>query len=160
MEPIIFMLCLTLHNIEEALWFPEWTVRNLPNRKPTQKAHFIFALIGITTLGYLAAGLHALYPSSQYFAFIFIGFVGAMTINAVFPHLLLSIRYRSYCPGVFTGCCLIIPLHLIILSNMADNHMKFHEIIISTVIVGGVLLGAIPTFIGLARKVIKMENNK
>ena len=154
MEPIIFMFCITLHNLEEALWLPDWMAKTMPNRKPTRKEHFIFAVIGITILGYLAAGLHALYPQHQYLEFTFIGFVGAMLVNAIVPHLLFSIRYRSYCPGVFTGCCLIIPMHLIILSNAANSHLKVSEIVVSTAVVGAILLGAILVLKWVARRVL------
>lgn len=157
LEPIIFMFCLTLHNIEEALWLSDWMAKTMPSRKQTAKEHFIFAVIGITILGYLAAGLHTLYPNSQYFEFIFIGFVGSMLINAVVPHLILSIKYRKYCPGAFTGCFLIIPIHLIILSNAVNSHLKTSEIIIATLAVGVVLLGAIPALKGLARRVLDVK---
>ena len=33
------------------------------------------------------------------FMFAFIGFVGVMVINAIASHLLLTIRFRRYCPG-------------------------------------------------------------
>ena len=151
METIIFMFCLTLHNIEEALWFPDWLNKTMPNRKQTQKEHFIFAVIGITILGYLVAGLYAFYPNNRYLEYIFIGFVGSMIINAVVPHLILSIYYRKYCPGAFTGIALIMPLYSIILYN-AD--VKITEIIISTLVIGGVLLGVIPVFIRLAKKIL------
>ena len=148
------MFCLTLHNIEEALWMTGWLDKAMPDKRgPRRKEHFIFAVIGITILGYLTAGLFILFPKSLCFEYAFIGFVGAMFVNAVVPHLLLSIRFRSYCPGTFTGCFLTIPFHLIILSNAANSHMKVIEIIISTLAVGAVLLGAIPIFKGLAKKI-------
>ena len=154
LEPIIFIFCLTLHNIEEALWLPDWINKAMPKRKQTNKEHFIFAVIGITILGYLAAGLHLLYPQHQYFGFAFIGFVGAMLINAIFPHLLLTIRFRKYSPGVFTGCCLVALLHLIILNNAANSYFKVSEIVISTAIVGAILLGAIPVLKWMAQRVL------
>ena len=157
MEAIIFMFCLTLHNIEEALWFPDWLNKTMPNRKQTSKEHFTFAVIGVTILGYLAAGLYALYPNNRYLEYIFIGFVGAMLINAIVPHLILSIYYRKYCPGVFTGVALIMPLHSIILYN-ADT--KISEILISTLVVGGVLIGAIPVFKGLAKRILNINQEK
>ncbi len=133
MEAVIFMFCLTLHNIEEALWLTDWQRKTMPNsRRMPNKNHFTFAVLGITILGYLTAGLHLLNPNSQYLEFAFIGFVGAMLINAVIPHLVCSIKYKSYCPGVFTGCLLIIPFHFIILYNAAKTHLKASEIIAST----------------------------
>ena len=151
MEPIIFMFCLTLHNMEEALWLTEWKRKVFPHSKkaPNQK-HFLFALLGITALGYLAAGMSALFPDNQYLELIFVGFVGAMLINAFVPHLLMLIKYKKYCPGVLTGCFLLIPFNAIILYNAANTYLKISEIIIATLIVGVILLAAISFFTWLA----------
>jgi hypothetical protein len=156
MEPVIFMFCLTLHNIEEALWLPEWNKKNMPNmRRAPNKQHFTFAVIGITILEYLASGLYLFFPQNIYFEFCFIGCVGAMMINAFIPHILLTLRYRKYCPGVLTGCLLLIPFDSIILYNAAASHLKISEILISTLIVGAILLAAIPLFECLAKRFLK-----
>ena len=44
MEAMIFIFCLILHNMEEALWLTEWQVKNMPGRCP-QKEHFIFSVL-------------------------------------------------------------------------------------------------------------------
>jgi hypothetical protein len=49
------------------------------------------------------------------------------------------------------------PLHSIILYN-ADA--KISEIIISTLVVGGVLLGAIPVFLRLAKRILNINQEK
>ena len=157
MAPIVFMLCFTLHNIEETLWLPGCMAKTFPKRMHTKKEHFIFAVLGITILGYITAGLFALYPDNQLLEYAFIGFVSAMAINAVVPHLLLTIRYRKYCPGVLTGCFLIIPLHTVILSNAVNSRMKVIEIVIATVIVGLLLLGAAAVLKAVAKKMLDME---
>lgn len=151
MEPIIFMFCITLHNIEEALWLVDWQKKTMPNSRSTpNKMHFTFAVLGITIAGYLTAGLYLFNPDNQNLEYAFIGFVGAMLINAVIPHLVLTIRYKRYCPGVFSGCLLIMPLHLIILKNAVNNHLKVGEAILATLVVGAILLVLIPCFKWLA----------
>jgi len=160
MEAIIFMFCLTLHNLEEALWLTEWRIKTMPNsRRSPQKEHFIFAVLGITILGYWAAGLFAFFPDNQYCEYAFVGFVGAMLINAVAPHILLTVKYRKYCPGAFTGCFLIIPFHIIILCNAVNTHLKVSEIVVATLVVGVVLLAAIPFFEGLAKKFFDIDKS-
>jgi len=141
MEAIIFMFCFALHNIEEALWGVEWKTKTMPNSriKPNQKT-FNFALLGVTILGYLAAGLHLLYPDNIYFEYAFIGGVGFLLFNAVMPHLIMTIVYKKLCPGVLTGCFLIIPFHIIILNNAVNRGLEIIEIILSTIIVAVILL--------------------
>lgn len=155
MEPIIFMLCLTLHNTEEALWLTKWRERVMPqSRRAPENQHFLFAVLGITLLGYLAGGMFALFPGNPYLERIFLGFVGAMLINALVPHLLLTIRYGQYCPGILTGCLLILPFHSMILYNGAMDRVSIGEIIGSTVVVGLLLLAAIPLLERLAKRVL------
>ncbi len=157
MEAIIFMFCITLHNIEEALWLTDWRKKHMPdNQKVPAKEHFIFAAMGITILGYMAAGLSLLYPDNLWLEYAFIGFVGAMLINAVVPHLLLSFIYKSFCPGVFTGCFLIMPFHIIFITNALNTRLKAIELIIATGVVGLILLLAIPLLQRFARKYINM----
>lgn len=157
METIIFMFCLTLHNIEEALWFPDWRAKTLKNAKPQNKNHFIFAVIGVTILGYLAAGLHLLYPDNKYLEYAFIGFVVAMLINAVVPHLVLTIAYRKYCPGVFTGCFLLMPFHIIILLNALGEKVTIAEAVISALVIGLILLGSIQILMKAAKTIFNAK---
>ncbi len=152
MEPVIFMFCLTLHNIEEALWLTEWRLKTMPNsRRSPQKLHFIFAVLGITILGYLASGLHIMYPTNSMIEFCYIGFVGAMLVNAIVPHLLLTIRYKKYCPGVLTGCFLLVPFNSIILYNAVTSYLNVSEVLIATIAVGVLLLVSIPVFERIAK---------
>ncbi len=155
MEAVVFMFCLTLHNIEEALWWTDWQIQTFPNsRRTPKKRNFIFAALGITILGCLASGLYLLIPNNQYLEFAFVGFVGAMLINAVIPHLVCTVKFKRYCPGVFTGCLLIIPLHLAILYHAVNTHLKVSEIVISTLVVGVILLALIPFLIWSGNRVL------
>jgi len=155
MEAVIFMFCLTLHNIEEALWLTDWRKENMPNiRRAPEKAHFIFAAFGITVLGYLTGGLYLLLPESKCFEYAFIGFVGAMLINAVAPHLILSIVYKKFCPGVFTGCFLIMPFHILILLNALKGTLTITEMLVSVAVVGLILLGSIPILESIAKTIL------
>lgn len=151
-EPVIFMFCLTLHNVEEALWFTEWRMNTVPNsRRSPKKQNFIFAVLGITILGYLATGLHILYPDNTIIEFCYIGFVGSMLVNAIVPHLLLTLRYKKYCPGVLTGCFLLIPFNTIILYNAISSHLKTSEVLLSSIIVGVLLLVSIQVLETIAK---------
>ncbi len=159
MEPLIFMLCLTLHNMEEALWFTQWRIQTMPNsRRTPQQSHFIFAVLGITTLGYVVSGLHMMYPYNTVIEFCYIGFVGAMLVNAVVPHLLLTLRYKKYCPGVLTGTFLLLPFNTLMLYNAITSHLKVSEVLTATMIVGMMLLLSIPLFEAAAKKLLRDFN--
>jgi hypothetical protein len=111
-------------------------------------------VLGITVLGYLTAGLFLLCPDNIYLEYAFVGFVGAMLINAIVPHTALTIIYKKFCPGVFTGCFLIIPLHILILHNALNRALTIIELFFSVIVVGVILLGFIPIFENVAKKIL------
>lgn len=51
----IFCFAITLHNIEEAIWLPEWSQQSSKFQKPVTSNEFHFAVIVITMLAYLSA---------------------------------------------------------------------------------------------------------
>ena len=106
----------------------------------------------ITVLGYLAAGLFLLYPDIKLFEYAFIGGICILLINAVMPHIILTIVYRKPCPGVLTGCFLIIPFHTIILHNTLRESLTIVEVLISTLAVGLILCCFFPIILILNRK--------
>lgn len=156
MEPVIFMLCFSLHNTEEALWLTEWRKTTMPdNEKPHDAQQFIFSVLGLTILGYLASGLFILFPNNDLLEFCFIGFVGTTLIDAVASHIFLSIKYRKYHPGVLSSCLLMIPLDTVILYNDAVSNLKISEMLISTLFIGIVFLVAVPAFEHLGKRLLK-----
>jgi cell division protein FtsW (lipid II flippase) len=76
-----------------------------------------------------------------------------MIVNAIMPHIVLTIRFKKFCPGVFTGCFLIIPLHTFILYKALNGAITIMELILSVIVVGLILLGAIPVFKNIAMKI-------
>jgi len=153
MEAIIFMFCITLHNIEEALWLTAWMEKHMPTKRGLRNNnHFIFAVLGITILGYLTAGLFMMFPDNLYIGYAFIGFVGAMIVNTIMPHLIFTVIYKKFCPGVFTGCFLIIPFHTIILLKALSETLTLIEVLVSVIVIGLILLGSIPIFVSIAKR--------
>ena len=63
----------------------------MPHRRSLGKKYFIFAVIGITILGYLTSGLLIIYPDNAMFEFCFIGFAGVGLVNTNVPYLLLTL---------------------------------------------------------------------
>lgn len=69
-----FSLGVTLRNLEEAIWLPHWSQSVGKYQHPVEKNAFVFAVIVITMFGY-----------------IYLGFIGMMGLNAIFPHLVATI---------------------------------------------------------------------
>jgi hypothetical protein len=152
---LFFPLAITLHNIEEALWLPQWSKHAARFHAPVEKNEFHFALIVITALAYLATFLAALFPDNTYIARLFYGFLGAMIINAIFPHLIATIALKRYAPGLITGLFLIIPINSILIYRaVIIGFTSFIEIVITTIALGAILILLIPLLFKAGRSLI------
>ncbi|WP_102275285.1 HXXEE domain-containing protein [Cytobacillus massiliigabonensis] len=152
---IFFCLAITLHNLEEAIWLPQWSQLGLFIQKPVTPNEFHFAVIIITSLAYLLSFLYISFPHSNLLKWAFIGFLGSMIFNAIFPHLLAAIFTKTYAPGLVTALLLNIPINTVILYRLhMSNHIKIKEILISAIVVGFLLIAMIPFLFTLGNNII------
>ena len=152
---IFFCLAITLHNIEEAIWLPQWSQQPSKFQKAVNPSEFHFAVIIITMLAYLSAFSYLYFLESEIAKWIFIGFLGSMIFNAIFPHLLVTILTKTYAPGLLTGLLLNIPINSLIIIELFDNHLIiWKELIISTAVIGIILLSLIPLLFKMSRKIL------
>jgi hypothetical protein len=152
---LFFPLAITLHNIEEALWLPQWSHQAARYHPPVKKKEFYFALIVITALAYLTTFLILLFPDSIYIKWMFYGFLGAMIINALFPHLVASIALKKYAPGLFTGLFLNIPINSLLIYRAINTGLTtITEVIISSIVMGILLILIIPLLFRTGRRLI------
>ncbi|KGR78269.1 HXXEE domain-containing protein [Ureibacillus sinduriensis] len=142
---LLFCVAITLHNIEEAIWLPKWSQQSSKFQKPVTSKQFHFAVIVITILAYLSAISYLYSPDTKLIKWIFIGFLGSMIVNAIFPHLLATVFMGKYAPGLLTGLLLNIPINSLVLYQMFNgNFIIWNELILSTLVVGITLLALIP----------------
>ena len=152
---LFFIFSITLHNLEEALWLPQWSKLSTKFQKRVEKNEFHFAVIVITTLAYLSTGLFLNFPHMSILKYIYFGFVGAMIINVIFPHLISTVLMKVYSPGILTGIFLIIPMNFLIINNAVnDNIINLYEVFISSLVVGLVLLFIIHISLKIGKKLI------
>lgn len=152
---IFFCLAITLHNLEEALWLPQWSQIGSSFQKPVRENEFHFAVLIITALAYLVSFLTLSFQKSKIIKWAYIGFLGSMIFNAFFPHLIVTILMKSYAPGLLTALLLNVPINTVILYTLhKQNFIRVKEIIISTAIVGILLLAIIPLLFTLGGSLI------
>lgn len=150
---LLFCMAITIHNIEEAIWLPAWAQQPSRFQKPVSASEFRFAVTVITLLAYIAASSYILWPHAELAKWIFTGFLGSMIVNAIFPHLVATLVMKKYAPGMITGLLLNIPVNSFILSHMhAENIISSWGLVLSTVVVGGVILSMIPLLFKVGRK--------
>lgn len=153
---LFFPIAITLHNLEEAIWLPAWTKHAKQFHKPIESNVFYFAVIFVTILAYLSTFLAVAFPSSWLWKYIFHGFLGAMILNTIFPHLVSTIILRRYSPGLITGLFLLLPINSIILyQSVMLGHIKLTDLMISILIVSLALLSFLPLFFKIGEQLAK-----
>jgi hypothetical protein len=145
-----------LHNLEEAVWLPNWSKHAERFHKPVEANVFYFAVIFVTILAYLSTFLAIAFPSSWLWKYIFHGFLGAMILNTIVPHLASTIILRRYSPGVITGLFLLIPVNSIILyQSVTLGQIKLPDLMFSILAVSIVLLSLLPLFFKIGEYLVK-----
>jgi len=152
---LLFMFGISIHNIEEALWLPAWSKYAKRYTKQVDAQEFRFAVMMITIFALLATSAIIMFHQTPISTYIYFGFLGAMMINVVFPHVIATIALKRYAPGLASGILLILPINSgIIFKSINANIVSFIDVIASTIIVGIVLLICLPILLKIG-KVIK-----
>lgn len=152
---IFFPIAITLHNLEEAIWMPRWSLHAKRFRKPVEPGEFHFGIIVVTMLAYLSCFLAVTYPSLFLFKHIFFGFLGAMILNAFIPHLGATIVFRRYSPGLLTGLLLLVPINsILVVKAIVSGDLQWFEFFSSTAVVAVVLLTLLPFLFRFGKRLI------
>lgn len=97
--PVAFMV----HNIEEAVGMEAW-IKSIPfcNYLSVTTAQFIIAAGLFTALGFILVFAKKWYSSGPQFTFATTGFAGMLFLNVFFPHLIATLIFGKYAPGVIS----------------------------------------------------------
>ncbi|MHC1685183.1 MAG: HXXEE domain-containing protein [Clostridiaceae bacterium] len=157
---IFFSIAITLHNLEEAVWLPRWSQNASRFHKKVETNEFVFAVIVVTLIAYLGTFLFLAYPESWLLKDIYFGLLGMMILNSVFPHLIATVLLRRYMPGLITGIFLMLPVDLIlIIRGIQLNLITINEVIISTLLVGGIVLALLPVLFNIGKVLDRQLRN-
>ncbi|MCC5467340.1 HXXEE domain-containing protein [Pelosinus baikalensis] len=133
---LLFLLSFTLHNIEEGIWLPRWSQYVGPYHPQVSNREFHFALLTITSVGYLLTFMSLQFGQSiETIQCIYLGFIVMMCLNSVFPHLLATIVLKKYAPGTLTGLLLNLPIGTTIIMKNIEAGVPRHSILIAGIIV-------------------------
>ncbi|MBN2411788.1 HXXEE domain-containing protein [candidate division KSB1 bacterium] len=156
---IIFLLGFTLHNFEEAIWLPKWSKYAGKYQKPVESNHFIFAVFVITIFGYFVTVLNLLAGETNYIIlYTYLGFIGMMGLNSIFPHLIATIVIKKYSPGLMTGLLLNLPVSVILLFHYINNGINFYYLFIAIILVGGLLSFSLKYLFRLGKMLIQFPD--
>ena len=100
---ILFGIGVTLHNLEEAMYLVSWARSHLTLWfEPNPKIYWVGTSLVSVVVWVPIVGVCVSHESSH-FKSVLSGFALAMAINAVLPHLVISLVKHSYMPGTGTG---------------------------------------------------------
>ncbi|MBP2642518.1 MAG: hypothetical protein H6Q67_405 [Firmicutes bacterium] len=152
---LLFLLAFSLHNIEEGLWLPRWSKYTEKYYAQVSNAEFHFALLVITSIGFLITFLFLLFGQSfEAIKYIFLGFVLMMSFNAIFPHLIATIALRRYAPGTLTGILLNLPIGIAIIIKSLGNGTQIYWIILSCVVITVLSMASLRPLFRIGSKLI------
>lgn len=129
MYEIIFLVCFTLHNIEELIWLPGWSKNAGKYHPQVKRKEFGFALAVVTLIGYFLtfAFLNSESPN-EIIRYLYLGFVMMMCLNAVFPHLIAAVVLKRYAPGLLTGLLLNLPAGLYVVFGRHGDQLELNKL--------------------------------
>lgn len=99
-----------LHNLEEAPFMESWSKRlPLKIHPNVTTRQFSIAVTFLTITGFLITYLEINYwhPSTGYL--LILGIQAILLFNAFLPHILATVAFRMYSPGVITAVLLTLP---------------------------------------------------
>lgn len=153
---IIFLLGFTLHNMEEAIWLPEWSKYAKKFHEPVERNQFVFAVIVVTIIGFLITIIEILDNNQgSIWSYVYLGFIGMMGLNAIFPHLIATILLKRYAPGLITALLLNLPLSIIIITKYLNAGANVFYLILAIVIVSLAVLLSLKPLFKIGTKLIK-----
>ena len=111
MLKFLFLLAFIVHNLEEGLWLPSWSLHAKRFHPVVTFREFHFALFFITSLGILMTFISYMFGRDlAVIEGIYFGFVAMMVLNVVLIHIPACIVLRRYAPGTLTGVLLVLPI--------------------------------------------------
>ena len=134
----LFAISETLHNLEEAIWLPEWSGIAAIKHLTVGAFEFRFAVTSITII-FLGITYYFSKYENRSSKYLMGGSLVIALFNVFVPHLIGAIYTGQYFPGVVTGVLLNIPVIVYLLRRgLAEGFFQ-----IKTLVLGGVGLAII-----------------
>ena len=132
--PVFFML----HNIEEVPSMESWSIRLPLKIHPTVSTRqFVVAVTFLTLASFLLTYVSLAWLPTSTGYLIILGMQAVMLVNAFVPHLMTTIRFRLYSPGVVTAMLITLPFSIYLFQRaFAERVLTWGQF--------GILLGIAP----------------
>ena len=113
-------LAVTLHNVEEAIWLPEFRTRHGWNSITASQFRLAALVVALSAFAVTYGAIQK--NRSRTVSYLFYAFCWIMLLN-VFWHVGASFYFRAYAPGAITAVVSVFPitLYLIFCTRIRDR---------------------------------------
>ena len=153
---LLFPVLVALHNTEEAIGMPKWNRQSGPWFAGVQPAVFRFAAVVLTVLAFAVTLLSTLSGRITFWGNVTFGYIVAMLLNSLVPHIAVSIAEHRLMPGVINEATLNLPIFSFLAAlALKQGYVSSHDALVFSIVVPLLLLLMIPllikfgTFLGL-----------
>jgi hypothetical protein len=149
----LFTVGVLIHNTEEALRLPAWSIQAGRWHAPVGHREFRFAVTVLSVLLVIIMLTSSFAADGSVSAYLMAGYVMAMVLNVFLPHMLATVSMRRYMPGTATALIFNLPLGLLYLSRaLSENRIELHVFYWAGPLIVLSILASIPVLFFLGRK--------
>ncbi len=149
----LFTIGVLAHNAEEALLLPSWSRLAGRWHRPVTDSQFRFAVSVLSAALLILMSVASFSVPRSVPAYLVTGYVFAVLLNVLAPHLVVSIGMGKYMPGTATAVLLNLPLGGIFLYRaLSDGYVEPRSFAWSGPLVALSGLASIPVLFALGRR--------
>ena len=149
----LFPTALTLHNLEEAVWFPAWSQHAAFWHSPVGASEFRIGVAILTLMGYCVTYWSLRSGKECFGSYLLAGFAFAMLLNVIY-HVAATFGLREYAAGVVTAVFINLPVMSYLLLRMfRERWVRWPKAIPALLLVPVTLLLLIPGLLFVGRTI-------
>jgi hypothetical protein len=149
----LFTAGVLVHNTEEALYLPAWSARAGSWHVCVSAGAFRFAVAVLSAALVCIAAAASLSGPRSVAAYLFAGYVLAMLLNVLAPHVIATVAMRTYMPGTATAVLLNLPLGCLFLGRaLSENSIELKVFAWSAPLTALVIAASIPVLFAVGRR--------
>jgi hypothetical protein len=160
LEPLawLFTAGVLAHNLEEALYLPAWSRTAGRWHAPVGRREFAFAVTVLSGVLVVLATLAFSAEAKSLWAHLFTGYVFAMVVNVLVPHVAGTVALRRYLPGTATAVLFNLPLGGLFLHQaLAQGFVDGSRLVWFAPATAVLLLASIPLLFALGRRLLRVS---
>ena len=146
-------LAIGLHNLEEAVWLPQWSQERAGRCHPSVGAwSFRFAVATLTVFTFVVAALAQFGGWGSLGHYLLASYALGQALNVFLPHVVATIATRAYAPGLLTGVLFVLPAAFAFLSkSFTGEHLQATRFCIIAAMFIPLVLLSIPVLFRVGR---------